>query len=169
MADTFALEVVIPEVTLFAGPATALVLRTSIGAMTVLAGHAPFVGDVVPGEVKVERDGEPTVHMAVHGGFVQVDTSPDAAGDDGATQGPIPGLSTRVTLLAGVAELAQDIDLGRAEQAQAAATDQVSQLRTAGRGDGSTPDAGTSAELVLAEASLRRAEVRIQIGGASAG
>jgi F0F1-type ATP synthase epsilon subunit len=138
--------------------------------MTALAGHAPFVGDVVPGEVKVERDGEPTVHMAVHGGFVQVDTSQDAAGAlDGATQGPIPGLSTRVTLLAGVAELAQDIDLGRAQEALAAATDQVHQLRAAGRGDGSAPDVGTSAELVLAEAALRRAEVRVQIAGASAG
>jgi len=164
MADAFALEVVTPEVTLFAGPATAVVLRTSIGSLTVLAGHAPFVGDVVPGEVKVERDGEPTLHMAVHGGFVRVDTSPHAAdGVDGVPPGPIPGLSTRVTLLAGVAELAPEIDLARAQEALAVASELVNQLRQGGRGDAAAPDASSSAELALAEAALRRAEVRVQM------
>jgi F-type H+-transporting ATPase subunit epsilon len=162
--------VVTPEVTLFAGAATAVVLRTSIGSMTVLAGHAPFVGDVVPGEVKVEREGEPTLRMAVHGGFVQVDTSPHAAdGVDGAAQGPIPGLTTRVSLLAGVAELAQDIDLARAQEALAAATDRLNQLRGGSRGDGSTQDGGATPELALAQAALLRAEVRVQIAGASVG
>ena len=166
MAGSFAVELVTPELNLYAGPATAVVLRTTIGSLTVLAGHAPFVGDVVPGEVKIERDEEPTLHVAVHGGFVQVDTSPHAAdGVDGGDQGPLAGLTTRVTLLAGVAERAEDIDVPRAQEALAAAQQRVDQLRSAS----SAEDAEGSAELALAEASLRRAEVRVEVAGVTAG
>jgi F-type H+-transporting ATPase subunit epsilon len=170
MADSFAVEVVTPEVTLYAGPATAVVLRTTIGSLTVLAGHAPFVGDVVPGEVKLERDGEPTMHLAVHGGFVQVDTSAHAAdGVEGGDQGPIAGLSTRLTLLAGIAERAEDIDVARAQEELAQAQQRLEQLRSGGgRGEVVGEDgAPASAELVLAEAALRRAEVRLQVAGAT--
>ena len=48
----------------------------------------------------------PRVALAVHGGFLEVDTSPGAAEGLAEGDGPLPGLSTRVTLLAGVAELA---------------------------------------------------------------
>ena len=39
MADSFAVELVTPELNLYAGPATAVVLRTTIGSLTVLAGR----------------------------------------------------------------------------------------------------------------------------------
>lgn len=171
MADSFAVEIVTPEVTLYAAPATAVVLRTSIGSLTVMAGHAPFVGDVVPGEVKVELEGEPTMHVAVDGGFVQVDTSPHAAdGIEGGGESPITGLTTRLTLLAGIAERAEDIDVARAQDDLAAAQQRVEQLRSGGRGEGSGDDgAPVSAELMLAEAALRWAEVRLQVAGVPAG
>ena len=51
----FAMEVVTPEQSLYAGGATSVVLATSEGALTVLDGHTPLVGDVVPGEMKVEE------------------------------------------------------------------------------------------------------------------
>jgi len=170
--DSFAVELVTPEVSLFAGPATAVVLRTSIGALTIMAGHAPFVGDVVPGEVKVERDGEPTLHVAVHGGYLQVDTSPDAAeGVQGGDESPIPGLQTRATLLLAVAELAEDIDVARAQEALAVAQQRLDQLRC-GRAGGSGADgdeASVAAEVVVVEASVRRAEVRLQVAGVTTG
>ncbi len=166
MADSFAVELVTPEVNLFAGPATAVVLRTSIGSLTVLAGHAPFVGDIVPGEVKVERDEEPTLRFAVHGGFVQVDTSPNAAeGVEGGDEGPLTGLTTRATLLIGVAERAEDIDVPRAQEALAAAQQRVDQLRSGS----SAEEAAGSAELTEAQAALRRAEVRVQVAGVTTG
>jgi F-type H+-transporting ATPase subunit epsilon len=159
MTDSFAVEVVTPETTLYAGPATAVVLRTSIGSLTVMAGHAPFVGDVVPTEVKVEREGEPTMHLAVHGGFVQVDTSPDAAeGIEGADEGPISGLTTRVTLLAGVAENAEDIDPARAEAARADAQAGIDQLGTA-QGE----DAMVDVQRRQLQDALARAELRLQL------
>ena len=52
--DVFGVEVVTPEQSLVAGGATAIVLATSEGDLTVLDGHTPLVGDVVPGLVKVD-------------------------------------------------------------------------------------------------------------------
>ena len=119
MADgVFGVEVVTPEQSLYAGGATAVVLATSEGALTVLDGHTPLIGDVVPYEVRVEQPDGNLLRLAVHGGFVQVDTSPGAAEGLAEGDGPLPGLSTRVTVLAGVAELAPEIDVLRAEQAK---------------------------------------------------
>jgi F0F1-type ATP synthase epsilon subunit len=103
--DVFGLEVVTPEQSLVAGGATAVVLATSEGDLTVLDGHTPLVGDVVPGLVKVDLPDGTELHLAVHGGFLQVDTSPGAAEGLAEGDGPLPGLSTRVTVLAGIAEL----------------------------------------------------------------
>ena len=80
MADgVFGVEIVTPEQSLFAGGATSIVLATSEGDLTVLDGHTPLVGDVVHCEVKVEQAEGTLVLLAVHGGFLQVDTSPGAA------------------------------------------------------------------------------------------
>jgi F-type H+-transporting ATPase subunit epsilon len=157
----FGVEVVTPEQSLFAGGATAVVLATSDGALTVLDGHTPLVGDVVPGEVRVEQSGGTPVRLAVHGGFVQVDTSPGAAAGLAEGEGPLPGLSTRVTVLAGVAELAQEIDVARAEAARDAAAQRVSELG-AGRGP-VAEEAEEDVDLAEAEGALARAELRLAV------
>jgi F-type H+-transporting ATPase subunit epsilon len=162
----FGLEVVTPEQSLFAGGARSVVLATSEGALTVLDGHTPLVGDVVPCEVKVE-DGEGNLaRLAVHGGFLQVDTSPGAAEGLAEGDGPLPGLSTRLTVLAGIAELADEIDVPRAEAARDAATQRVADL-IAGR-----PQVGEELdeELALAEAqgALTRAELRLTVAAGTA-
>ena len=81
MADgVFAVEVVTPEERLLdAGGARAWCCATSDGELTVLDGHTPLVTDVVPGEVRVERARASRVHLAVHGGFLQVETGPGLA------------------------------------------------------------------------------------------
>jgi F-type H+-transporting ATPase subunit epsilon len=169
MADALALEVVTPEQTLLAGAVTSVAMRTSDGSLTVLPGHAPFIGDVVAGEVKVEQADGVIVRLAVHGGFVQVDTSADAAeGVEGVEDGPIAGLSTRVTVLAGVAELVDDIDVARAEAARAAAQTRLDQLK-AGSG---REDAATAADVEIAqlERAVQRADVRLKLAaGPSSG
>src|ERR1700677_942901 len=43
----------------------------------------------------------PPLRLAVHGGFLEVDTSPGAADGFAEGDGPLPGLSTKVTVLAG--------------------------------------------------------------------
>jgi F-type H+-transporting ATPase subunit epsilon len=162
----FGLEVVTPEQSLFAGGARSVVLATSEGALTVLDGHTPLVGDVVPCELKVE-DGEGNLaRLAIHGGFVQVDTSPGAAEGLAEGDGPLPGLSTRLTVLAGIAELAEEIDVPRAEAARDAASQRVADL-SSGRSQASDE---LDEELALAEAqgALARAELRLAVAAGPA-
>ncbi len=168
MADdgVFGVEIVTPEQSLFAGGATSVVLATSDGALTVLDGHTPLVGDVVPCEVKVEQPDGALLRLAVHGGFHQVDTSPGAAEGLAAGDGPLPGLSTRVTVLAGVAEVAEEIDVPRAEQARETATQRLSDLG-AGRAPVSE-EVEEDVELAEAESALARAELRLEVASSGA-
>jgi F-type H+-transporting ATPase subunit epsilon len=167
----FGVEVVTPEQSLYAGGARSVVLATSDGALTVLDGHTPLVGDVVPCELKLEQPDGPLLRFAVHGGFLQVDTSPHAA--EGLAEegdGPLPGLSTRVTVLAGIAELSEEIDVTRAEEARDAATQRVNDLRS---GRGSAGAAGgeeieVDVEVLEAQGSLDRAELRLAVAAAEA-
>jgi F-type H+-transporting ATPase subunit epsilon len=162
----FGVEIVTPEQSLFAGGATSVVLATSDGALTVLDGHTPLVGDVVPCEVKVEQPDGALLRLAVHGGFLQVDTSPGAAEGLAEGDGPLPGLSTRVTVLAGVAEVAEEIDVPRAEQARETATQRLSDLG-AGRAPVSE-EVEEDVELAEAESALARAELRLEVASSGA-
>jgi F-type H+-transporting ATPase subunit epsilon len=167
----FGVEVVTPEQALVSGPATAVMLRTSTGEMTVLNGHTALVGDVVPGLVRVEQPDGNVQRLAVHGGFLQVDTRPGAADDlvEGAEGGPLAGMTTRVTLLAGIAELAEDIDVPRAQQAQEVATQRVSELSSARGGSAASDEAERGdVELQQAEGALARAELRLSVAAGSA-
>jgi F-type H+-transporting ATPase subunit epsilon len=170
----FEVAVVTPEAELLHTEAKALVLRSSDGDLTVLDGHTPLITDVVPGDVRVDRpDGDP-VHLAVHGGYLQVETAEGVGGAEGR--------ATRATLLAGVAELAGSIDTARARQALAAAEARAEELRAAtgrsGAGAGGGAGGGAGAgdaqgatqeelELAIVEAALRRAQVRLEVSGTS--
>ena len=142
MADGFALEVVTPDRLLVDAPAAALVLRTTEGDMTVLDGHTSLVAALVPGIVRVDPvEGEP-VRLAVHGGFLQVDTSPADGGD-----GPA-GLATR--------------DVERARRAREAAAEHIG----GGHPDRSD-DEKLSVEEEAAAGELARAELRLEAAGAT--
>jgi F-type H+-transporting ATPase subunit epsilon len=157
----FGVEIVTPEQPLFAGGATAVVLATSDGDLTVLDGHTPLIGDLVPGQVRLELPDGDELRLAVHGGFVQVDTSPSAAEGLAEGDGPLPGLSTRVTVLAGVAELAAEIDVSRAEQAKERATQLLAE-RGVGRGPVSV-ELEEDVEVVETQGALARAELRLAV------
>jgi F-type H+-transporting ATPase subunit epsilon len=92
-------ELVSPERILFEGEAEMVVCRTTEGVIAFLTGHAPFLGALDIAEVRVIAPGGSTVAAAVHGGFVEVR-------DD------------RVIILSDVAELPDQIDRERAEQAK---------------------------------------------------
>jgi F-type H+-transporting ATPase subunit epsilon len=125
-------ELVSPERILFSGQASFVRVRTvGGGEIAFLTGHAPFIGALEICAVKLITDSGTEQLVAVHGGFVEVS-------DD------------RVTILSDVAELAEDIDVGRAEQARAQAE---SDLRT-------DPDDDE------AQAALERAEIRIEVATA---
>ncbi|HZM57247.1 MAG TPA: ATP synthase delta/epsilon chain alpha-helix domain-containing protein [Acidimicrobiales bacterium] len=166
MADDnlFQIELVTPERILLTGSTSEVILRTGEGDVTFLAGHTPLVGTVEPGVARVALPEGDVVKVAVHGGFVQVEQGVPAEADAaGAGEGPgtsgAPG--TRVTLLAGVAELAEEIDTERARVAFERAESRVAELGAAGSragGEAEEPDA----EMVDAEAALRRAQVRLE-------
>ena len=122
-------ELVSPERILYSGQASFVRVRTvGGGELAFLTGHAPFIGALEICAAKIVTDGGAEQLVAVHGGFVEVS-------DD------------RVTILSDVAELAEDIDVGRAEQAR---TQAESDVRT-------NPDDEE------AQAALKRAEIRIEV------
>jgi F-type H+-transporting ATPase subunit epsilon len=88
-----------PERVLYTGEAEMVVCRTSDGEIAFLAGHAPFLGALGIGIVRVLLPGEGEQAAAVHGGFVEVK-------DD------------HVIVLSDVAELAETIDVERARRAK---------------------------------------------------
>ncbi len=100
MADAFQVEVVSPEKVLFSGEATQVITRTlGGGEIAFLAGHAPFLAALTENHTRITLvDGE-VLDIAVHGGFVQVS-------------------GTTVSILSDVAELADQIDRARAQQAK---------------------------------------------------
>jgi F-type H+-transporting ATPase subunit epsilon len=158
--EGFAAQLVTPEAALFAGEATAVISRTSVGDLTILDGHTPLVGDVVPGIVRIERADDSTDAFCVHGGFLQVATEP------GAALGLVEGVtettrSTRVTLLAGIAEPVESIDAARATAARDRASAQLSALA-------SRDDDEAVLEREQAERALARAELRLSAVGAGA-
>ena len=122
-------QLVSPEKILFTGESTGVVARTIGGGdIAFLPNHAPFIGALDIHPVVIHQETGPDVVVAVHGGFVEVSEN-------------------RVTILSDVAELPDQIDAGRAEEAKATAEEAL-------RAD---PD---DAE---AKAALARAETRLTV------
>lgn len=131
-------EIVTPEAALWTGEATGLMARSSEGEFTILPQHTPTVGDIVPGLVRVATSsGE--LAFCIHGGYFQV-----GAGDE-------PGV-TRATVLAGIAERVNEIDVARAQIAKETAEAQLASI-----GD---LDEGSRSQLL---GSLARAELRLRV------
>ena len=97
MAKTFKLDIVTPERIVFSEDVTSVVLPAERGYYGVLAGHAPFLGTLRPGEVTIRRD-QGESHFAIGGGFVEVTPQ-------------------RAILLSESAEAVAAIDVKRAEEA----------------------------------------------------
>ena len=168
-ANLFTINLVTPERVLVHGLASEVILRTGEGDITFLAGHTPLVGTVEPGVVRVVR----RRGRGAAGGRARRLRPGRAGSGRGRTANPWPR-RTRVTLLIGVAELAEEIDVERARVALEAAEARVTELggsvRSFAAGSGSGPgDADEpDAELVEAEAEVRRAQVRLEAVDANA-
>ncbi|MBI2931689.1 MAG: ATP synthase F1 subunit epsilon [Planctomycetes bacterium] len=72
MVKTFKVEIVTPERVLFAAEdVVSLMVPAEEGYYGVLAGHAPFLGTLRPGEISIRRErGEQ--HFMTSGGFMEV-------------------------------------------------------------------------------------------------
>jgi F-type H+-transporting ATPase subunit epsilon len=114
-------ELVAVERLLWSGEARMVIARTTEGELGVLPGHAPLLGQLADGGVvRIQEDGGQELVFAVHGGFLSVT-------EDG------------VSILAELAERAEEIDVDRAQQA-------LDRARSAGDDD---PDAAAAADRAL--------------------
>ena len=91
-------SVVAVDRSVWVGTAKSIVAKTPEGEIGILPGHEPVLSLLVNGVVRIEPTEGTTVAIAVHGGFVAVD-------------------SDNVRVLAETAELASDIDVNRAQAA----------------------------------------------------
>ena len=95
---TMQVELVSAERRLWSGEAEMVVARTTEGEIGILPGHAPMLGELGEGVLRVIQAGGTEVAAAIHGGFLSVS-------------------ATGVSVLADIAELGADIDLARAQAA----------------------------------------------------
>lgn len=72
MANTFQVDVVSPEATVWSGSATFLLAKTPDGELGIMANHEPLMGSLVTGAVIVEAEDGTRTTIGVHGGFLQV-------------------------------------------------------------------------------------------------
>jgi len=100
--STMQVEIVSAERRLWSGEAELVVARTTEGEIGIMPGHAPFLGALGTGILRIIRGPEDEVAVAIHGGFLSVAAS-------------------GVSVLADIAELGGDIDLERAQAAYARA------------------------------------------------
>lgn len=99
MANTMQVDLVSVERPIWSGEATAVYARTIDGEIGILAGHSPLLGALAPGWlVRIQQADGVEQRVAVHGGFLSV--RPDG-----------------VSVLAEIAERAEEIDVARARNA----------------------------------------------------
>ena len=123
----FPISLVTPERILFEGDAEMVIMRSGGGDIAFLAGHEPYVSTVEIGVVRIDVGEGQSERFAAHGGFVEV--------NEGS-----------VTVLSGIAERPDEIDVARAQRAREQAEQRAS--------------AGDDAE---AEADLQRATARLEV------
>src|SRR3989339_1875924 len=91
-------KIITPEREIFSDVIEQVSLMTRDGEITILPGHIPLVSILQAGELKYKKNGQENI-LAVSGGFVEV------RGDN------------EIVILADTAEMAQEINLKRAEEA----------------------------------------------------
>ena len=106
------------------------------GVLGILPRHAPLITILSTGELRIKKDGREE-SLVVFGGFMEV--TPD-----------------KVIVLADTAELAEEIDVARAEQARRQAEASIAQR-------------GSEMDLMQAELAMRRAAIRLRVGQRRAG
>jgi F-type H+-transporting ATPase subunit epsilon len=124
------LEIVTPDRALVREDVDEVQIPGSEGYLGILPGHTPLLATLAVGELWY-RNGQARHWVAVTGGFVEV-------------------LPDRVTVLADVAERAQDIDVGRAEAAKKRAEERLSR-------------AAVDIDPERARAALLRSLIRLQV------
>ncbi len=109
---TFQLEIVTPEKTVYSGEVESLRAPGTEDGFGVLAGHHPMLASLGVGQIIFREEGEGPTVATTSGGFAQVQRD-------------------SVTVLAETAELAEEIDVARAESARDRARERLARRREA--------------------------------------
>jgi F-type H+-transporting ATPase subunit epsilon len=132
----FELRVVSVERSLFEGEVEFIIANGADGELGVLARHAPLMTVLKPGPLRIQETiGGPEQILFVGGGFLEV-------------------LPERVTVLADVAEHADEISVERAEEARRRAQERLAGTLT------TAEESEFQNALAVAEARLRLARMR---------
>ena len=127
---TIKLDVVTAERVVFSEDVDVVVAPGVEGQLGILPHHAPLMTMLQPGELLIKK-GEADFCLAITGGFLEV--RPD-----------------RIIVLADAAERADEIDVGRAEEAKR-------------RAEGRLGERQAGVDVAVAEVALRRALVRLKV------
>ena len=106
MAKKFKIEIVTPEKLVFSEEIESLVVPAERGYLGVLAGHAPLLATLQPGEITIKGTAKGDLHFATSGGFMEV----------------TPG---KAVLLTESAEEVTGIDIARAEESKKRAQERM--------------------------------------------
>ena len=126
------LEIVTPDRALVREEVDEVVVPGSEGELGILPGHTPLLATLKVGELWY-RQGQEKHYLAVAFGFVEI-------------------LPTSVTILAHVAERAQDIDLARAERAKQRAEERLAR-----------PSAPSDLDFERARVAMMKSLIRLQV------
>ena len=96
---TFKLKIITPEKIFYDGDAVQLIAKTAAGNIGILAGHTPYVANIVPSPLRLSENGTDFRVAAVSSGIVKVENN-------------------IVTVVTTAVEWAEDIDVARAERSK---------------------------------------------------
>jgi F-type H+-transporting ATPase subunit epsilon len=130
LPTSLTLEIVTPDQSLVTKTVDSVQVPGSEGYFGVLPGHTPLLATLSIGELWY-RQGNTRYHLAIAGGFAEV-------------------LPDRVTILAQIAERAEDIDVPRAQRAKAQAEEALAK-------------SAEPYDIERAQESLLKATVRLQV------
>lgn len=133
--STFNVTIVTPDGTVYDEPAPLLVIKTTEGQMGLMKNHQPIIASLAIDELRLKHgtDTKDTV-IAVNGGFIDFN-------------------GQNATVVAGSAELANAIDVARAQSAKERAEKQIAHAKQVHNAD----------ELARAEVHLARAINRLRV------
>lgn len=134
MAKTLRLDIVTPERVVYSNDNVSMVIARAIdGELGILPNHAPLITALEIAPLRIKYDDETETQISLGGGFMDVQDN-------------------QVVILANVAEVADEIDLKRAEAAKERAEDRLQNVNE-------------FTDVQRAELALRRALVRIKVAG----
>ena len=133
MVETLQVEIVTPEKLVVNDQASELTMPGKKGYLGILPGHAPLITELSVGEISYRNASGQMKFLSVAWGFAEV-------------------LPNKITILAEIAERAEDIDTARAERARLEAEAAIKAAGGKSEGDYSR-----------AEADLARASTRIAV------